>query len=526
MKPPPRKRTKPERQRTPDPPKTPRQGPVQWQRTELKNLLKALQILYKKSAGNSDVDYDYLKKHVPTRSITELQTLVDFLKDNMLSLVSFKLNKRRLEEKSARKPIDMWTQMASTIAGSREEAITAAFSQMLMVSSTEPCTLKNCDPPHIQRVKDNPGGRTLPVRPMPRMPIQVKHPKTSTTLPAVQLKTPGPAKGPGIRPSAPSQAVCVLNSKPHPSTTAGTSAASAPTPMSASTPSPSGVAVKILVAPAPSPQPTSQTSTPVPGTLGSGSATPLKTQSVGPSLIQTPQLPSAQSPTPISASSPSEPPSSGTHAPIASIPTGQAPVPRTPPPSSAATQLLLSTPPAGCYAKFGCTSKYTRKDNPRVSGVMGVVDFEKIYGYLSCIHQPNNDCNLTPMESAIMLDLLMSLPEELPLLDCNKLHKHLNQVYQFLSSTADSKMAQQMFEELKEGLCAGGDERGDSQQSPAQASGGKNLQPNEAESESSGSADAPGQTSGRTDAPGQSGNLVLCPALNPFMVPLKLLMRK
>ncbi|KAL6118852.1 snapc2 [Pungitius sinensis] len=474
MKPPPRKRTKPERQRTPDPPKTPRQGPVQWQRTELKNLLKALQILYKKSAGNSDVDYDYLKKHVPTRSITELQTLVDFLKDNMLSLVSFKLNKRRLEEKSARKPIDMWTQMASTIAGSREEAITAAFSQMLMVSSTEPCTLKNCDPPHIQRVKDNPGGRTLPVRPMPRMPIQVKHPKTSTTLPAVQLKTPGPAKGPGIRPSAPSQA----------------------------------------------------TSTPVPGTLGSGSATPLKTQSVGPSLIQTPQLPSAQSPTPISASSPSEPPSSGTHAPIASIPTGQAPVPRTPPPSSAATQLLLSTPPAGCYAKFGCTSKYTRKDNPRVSGVMGVVDFEKIYGYLSCIHQPNNDCNLTPMESAIMLDLLMSLPEELPLLDCNKLHKHLNQVYQFLSSTADSKMAQQMFEELKEGLCAGGDERGDSQQSPAQASGGKNLQPNEAESESSGSADAPGQTSGRTDAPGQSGNLVLCPALNPFMVPLKLLMRK
>lgn len=31
-------------------------------------------------------------------------------------------------------------------------------------------------------------------------------------------------------------------------------------------------------------------------------------------------------------------------------------------------------------------------------------------------------------ESAIVLDLLMSLPEELPLLDCNKLHKHMIQV--------------------------------------------------------------------------------------------------
>lgn len=35
---------------------------------------------------------------------------------------------------------------------------------------------------------------------------------------------------------------------------------------------------------------------------------------------------------------------------------------------------------------------------------------------------------LCPLESAIVLDLLMSLPEELLLLDCNKLNKHLIQV--------------------------------------------------------------------------------------------------
>ncbi|XP_077961854.1 snRNA-activating protein complex subunit 2 isoform X4 [Gasterosteus aculeatus] len=446
MKPPPRKRTKPDRQLTPDPPPT--KKPVRWQRSELKNVLKALQILYRKSAGNRDIDYAYLQKHVRTRSITEFQTLVDFLKDNILSLVSLKLKKRRFQEQSVRKPIDMWTEMASVIAGRREEAITSAFSQMLMVSSTEPCTLRNSDPP-----------QTLPVR-----PIKVERPGTSTTCPVLLLKTPGPAQGPGIRPNR-TQAVSVLNGQPHLSTTAGTSAASTPTPQSASTPSPA--------------------------------------------------LPSAQSPTTISASSPSAPPSSGPHAALSSSATGQAPVPSTAPPSSAATH-LFSSPPAACYAKFGCTSKSTTKNNPRVFGAMGAVDFEKIYCYLSSIHQPKNDCHLTPMESAIMLDLLMSLPEELPLLDCKKLHKRLIQMYKFLSCTADSKMAQQMFEELKEGLCAGGDEQANREQSPAQAGGGKNPQPDEAESQSSGS----------TDAPGQSGDWVLCPPLNPFMVPLKLLMRK
>lgn len=222
--------------------------------------------------------------------------------------------------------------------------------------------------------------------------LLVERPGTSTTCPVLLLKTPGPAQGPGIRPNR-TQAVSVLNGQPHLSTTAGTSAASTPTPQSASTPSP---AVKILVAPAPSPQPASRTSSPVPGTPGSGSAAPVKTQNVDSSLIQTTQLPSAQSPTTISASSPSAPPSSGPHAALSSSATGQAPVPSTAPPSSAATH-LFSSPPAACYAKFGCTSKSTTKNNPRVFGAMGAVDFEKIYCYLSSIHQPKNDCHLTPM---------------------------------------------------------------------------------------------------------------------------------
>lgn len=46
------------------------------------------------------------------------------------------------------------------------------FTQMLMVSSTEPCTLANCDPPQVQKPpKDYLAGRTVPLRPVPRAPF-------------------------------------------------------------------------------------------------------------------------------------------------------------------------------------------------------------------------------------------------------------------------------------------------------------------------------------------------------------------
>lgn len=47
------------------------------------------------------------------------------------------------------------------------------FSQMLMVSSTEPCTLANCDPPQVHRPPTvNLVGRTVPPRPIPHAPVQ------------------------------------------------------------------------------------------------------------------------------------------------------------------------------------------------------------------------------------------------------------------------------------------------------------------------------------------------------------------
>lgn len=62
------------------------------------------------------------------------------------------------------------------------------------------------------------------------------------------------------------------------------------------------------------------------------------------------------------------------------------------------------------------------------------MDFEKIYSYLGSVHKPSQEQTLTPMESAVLLDLLLSLPEELPLLDCVGLEQHMIQVHAFLTS--------------------------------------------------------------------------------------------
>lgn len=108
------------------------------------------------------------------------------------------------------------------------------------------------------------------------------------------------------------------------------------------------------------------------------------------------------------------------------------------------------------------------------------------------------------------------------------------QVYQCLSSPANSKMAGKMFKDLKDGVSAQTEalscqdsNRTDSQHNNARTiessdvmdGGGKKLQPDETESQSSGSNNTSSQ-SGNADVVG------LCPPLNPFIVPLKLLMHR
>ncbi|KAF4111246.1 snRNA-activating protein complex subunit 2 [Onychostoma macrolepis] len=65
-----------------------------------------------------------------------------------------------------------------------------------------------------------------------------------------------------------------------------------------------------------------------------------------------------------------------------------------------------------------------------------VVNFDKIYQYLSDIDSKTCNSALTSMESAVLLDMLMCLPEELPSLDCKELQHHFLQIYSQLTQPA------------------------------------------------------------------------------------------
>ncbi|XP_020754504.2 snRNA-activating protein complex subunit 2 isoform X1 [Odocoileus virginianus] len=60
------------------------------------------------------------------------------------------------------------------------------------------------------------------------------------------------------------------------------------------------------------------------------------------------------------------------------------------------------------------------------------VDFEKIYTYLSSISRGGQVPELSAAESAVVLDLLMALPEELSRLPCATLVEHMSGMYRHL----------------------------------------------------------------------------------------------
>ncbi|KAH1182217.1 snRNA-activating protein complex subunit 2 isoform X1 [Mauremys mutica] len=62
------------------------------------------------------------------------------------------------------------------------------------------------------------------------------------------------------------------------------------------------------------------------------------------------------------------------------------------------------------------------------------VDFEKIYKYLSMLSRDIKVPELSPCESAVVLDLLMSLPEELSKLDYDGLKSHMHRSYRALTA--------------------------------------------------------------------------------------------
>ncbi|XP_037680312.1 snRNA-activating protein complex subunit 2 isoform X1 [Choloepus didactylus] len=129
------------------------------------------------------------------------------------------------------------------------------------------------------------------------------------------------------------------------------------------------------------------------------------------------------------------------------------------------------------------------------------VDFEKIYKYLSSFSRSSPGPELSAAESAVVLDLLLSLPQELTRLPCTDLVEHMAGAYLRLMAPQPSSSSGN----LESGAEAGGTgSKGHEQPSQATPQAPDNTRPHEL-----------------TSAWQAAG---VCP-LNPFLVPLELLGR-
>uniref|UniRef100_A0A8D2DAB3 Small nuclear RNA activating complex polypeptide 2 n=1 Tax=Sciurus vulgaris TaxID=55149 RepID=A0A8D2DAB3_SCIVU len=127
------------------------------------------------------------------------------------------------------------------------------------------------------------------------------------------------------------------------------------------------------------------------------------------------------------------------------------------------------------------------------------VDFEKIYKHLSCSSRRARGPELSAAESAVVLDLLLSLPEELPRLPCTALVKHMTEAYAHLMAPQPSPSGRSPRPGAEDGrTCSSGPEE------PSQAT------PQPSEQATPRELRPAWQTAG------------ICP-LNPFLVPLELL---
>uniref|UniRef100_A0A8D0HHD3 snRNA-activating protein complex subunit 2 n=1 Tax=Sphenodon punctatus TaxID=8508 RepID=A0A8D0HHD3_SPHPU len=115
-----------------------------------------------------------------------------------------------------------------------------------------------------------------------------------------------------------------------------------------------------------------------------------------------------------------------------------------PKPSRAAERTAPQNP--ACPEQGGASSGNASPRSPAAAATPGTdpapalqadrlhVDFERIYKYLSALSRGAKPLQLSPAESAVLLELLLSLPEELRHLNYEGLRSHLNRCYRELST--------------------------------------------------------------------------------------------
>ncbi|XP_051973641.1 snRNA-activating protein complex subunit 2 [Xyrauchen texanus] len=321
----------------------------------------------------SELDLTELQKRVPQHSLQEIEDLIKSLKSRVVQRVYLQVQNQRREERRAKVPIESWAELVQNISGSHEKTITSAFSQMLEIAATEPCSLMHSDPPHSITIQTAAYASVHPVliRPKPNAQPWSSLLSTSpevTVLPSQNPKTSSQPSGSGISPNISSSTILdssdtSFNAVDHTIKFQLDNASSS----------------SLLEA--------------------NASKTPIPKSS---HLTKSPsQLESEQKLTEFSLVS------TGPVSPSASLPSK----------THSPAQLELSD--QDCLHR------------PRV--LKCIVNFDKIYRFINDIDYKTCNSALTSMESAVLLDMLMCLPEELPLLDCKELQHHLLQLHAQLS---------------------------------------------------------------------------------------------
>ncbi|XP_015196106.2 snRNA-activating protein complex subunit 2 [Lepisosteus oculatus] len=369
MKPPSRRRAAPVRYSTSEEHKAPppRVTWAAWSMPERRRLLAAL----RQQSRCPEIDLPALQSRVPGRSAQEILDFLQFLKGRVNTQVTQTLTQQRQEQQKNKVPVELWADLAQDMAGQLEAPITAAFSQMLVIAATEPSSLFHSYPPRSVQQVDR--IIQVPKRLRHQGPFKEfqnvgsstsRNPSVPIRLSVSANRSPGTPSCSSQKPTPPlSSPVRANQTQGHQTSANSSPAASTSTPPSLPTPSPGPQSSSLISA--------------RPGCLLASST---------------------------SVSSRKEAP---------------APTPLIP---SSADQSTVRHP-----------------TQTQGSGLPLYVNFEKLYRYFNPLSHKKKEPKLTALESAVMLDLLLSLPEELPLLDGRELQHHLRQVHSRLSSPAEPR---------------------------------------------------------------------------------------
>lgn len=454
MKPPSRRRTEPSRFR----PKSTEEDQavivrsicLGWTRKEQQDFLQGLK---QQQNFESELDLTVLQKKVPKRPLKEIEDLVNLLKSRVLQTVFLQVQKQRKEEHKNKVPIEIWGELVQKLTGSHESTVSAAFSQMLVIAGTEPRSLINSIPPQAIAIQS---------------PTRSSHPIPLSAKPNAQLC-------PSLLPTTPLLTVLPgqVDNTLQTSTLDITSTTSASTNLVGSTfiqPESVEHANKFQLENA-STSSALQLSTPKTPTQESSQVTR------SPSQQKSEPQPTASGPSTISTASVSQ---------SVSLPSNE--------PNPAHSEL----------------SDQDSSHRPRV--LKCIVNFDKIYEFIS--DPDSKPCNsaLSSMECAVLFDMLMSLPEELSLLNCKQLQHHLLQAHEQLSKPAQMPVS---FPKTGENI--------------SHASVVDSAELTKQHTMTAGSSHPPGDPSGDSSVTEPAKNkdwasAGICP-LNPLMVPAALLKR-